>query len=108
MLVLIDFIKAPNYGSERELRLILDPNDGTLKARNIQHYERNNEAISFIFMTFRLPDTKRLSLEDIKIGPMASFHDEKKYLENLLNEHGYGKNFEDRPLITQSISRFEK
>lgn len=108
LLVLIDFIKAPNYSSERELRLIIDPNDGTLKVRNIQHCERNNETISFIFMDFRMPDTKRLSLEEIKIGPMASFHDEKKYLENLLNELGYGKNYEDRPLITQSISRFEK
>lgn len=108
LLVLINFIKAPNYSSERELRLMLDPNDNTLKVRNIQNFDRNNETISFIVMDFSMPDTKRLSLKEIKIGPMASFNNEKKYLENLLNELGYGKNYEDRPLITQAISRLEK
>ncbi|MBW2739497.1 MAG: DUF2971 domain-containing protein [Deltaproteobacteria bacterium] len=108
LLVLIDFIKAPTYSSERELRLILDPNDVTLKARNIQHYQRNNETISFIFMDFRMPDTKRLSLAEIKIGPMASFYDEKVFLEGLLNELGYGSNYGDQPRITQSASRCGK
>ena len=108
LLVLINFIKAPTYSSEREFRLFLDPNDGTLKARNIQHYEQNNETVSFIFMDFRMPDTKRLSLAEIKIGPMASFHDEKIFLEGLLNELGYGSNYGDQPRITQSALRREK
>ena len=49
-----------------------------------------------------MPDTKRLSLGEIKIGPMASFHDEEIYLEGLLKELGYGRNYEDQPRITQS------
>lgn len=102
LLVLIDFIKAPTYSSEREFRLILDPNDGTLKAPNIQHYERDNEPIPFIFMDLRMPDTGRLPLTEIRVGPKASFQDEKAFLEDLLNELGYGSNHGDRPRITQS------
>ena len=108
LLVLIDFIKAPTYSSEREFRLIQDPNDGTLNARNIQHYKRDNETISFIFMDLRMPDTKRLSLVEITVGPMASFQDEKVFLEGLLNELGYGSNYGDRPRITQSALRSGK
>ena len=102
LLVLIDFIKAPTYSSEREFRLILNPNDGTLKAHNIQHYERDNEPIPSIFMDLRMPDTKRLPLTEIRVGPKASFQDEKAFLEDLLNELGYGSNHGDRPRITQS------
>ena len=102
LLVLIDFIKAPTYSSEREFRLILDPNDGTLKAPNIQHYERDNEPIPFIFMDLRVPDTRRLPLKEIRVGPKAAFQDEKAFLEDLLNELGYGSNHGDQPRITQS------
>ncbi len=45
LLVLIDFIKAPTYTSEREIRLFLDSNDGTLIASNIQYFEHDNESI---------------------------------------------------------------
>jgi len=103
LLVLIDFIKAPTYSSEREFRLILDPNDGTLKARNIQHYERHNESIPFIFMDLRMPETSRLPLTEITIGPKASFQDQKAFLEDLLNKLGYSSNFGDRPLIKKSL-----
>ncbi len=103
MLVLIDFIKAPIYSSEREFRLILDPNDDTLKARNIQNYKRDNESISFIFMDLRMPDTRRLPLAEVRVSPMASFQDEKKFLEDLLNELGYGSKYGDRPWIIQSV-----
>ena len=102
LLVLIDFIKAPTYSSEREFRLILDPNDGTLKARNIQHYKRDNEPISYILMDLRMQDTRRLPLAEIRVGPKASFQNEKVFLEDLLNELGYGSNYGDRPRITQS------
>ena len=102
LLVLIDFIKAPTYSSEREFRLILDPNDGTLKAPNIQNYERDNEPIPFIFMDLRMLDTRRLPLTEIRVGPKASFQDEKAFLEDLLNELGYGSNHGDWPRITQS------
>ncbi len=61
LLTLINFIKAPVYSSEREMRLFLDPNDGT-------------------------------SLN------------ERAFLEDLLDELGYGSNYRDRPLITQSLT----
>ena len=102
LLVLIDFIKAPAYSSEREFRLILDPNDGTLKAPNIHHYKRDNELIPFIFMDLRMPDTRRLPLAEIRVGPKASFQDEKVFLVDLLNELGYGSNYGDRPRIKSS------
>jgi hypothetical protein len=102
LLTLIDFIKAPTYNSEREVRLILDPNDGTLKASHIQYYARNNESIPFIFMDLRNPKTRRLPLAEIKVGPSASFFEEKAFLEELLDELGYGSNYGDWPRITQS------
>ena len=102
LLTLIDFIKAPTYNSEREIRLFLDPNDGTLKASHIQYYARNTESIPFIFMDLRNPKTRRLPLAEIKVGPSASFSEEKAFLEALLDELGYGSNYGDRPRITQS------
>ena len=102
LLVLINFIKSPTYNSEREMRLFLDPNNGTLKASDIQSYERDNESIPFIFINLCTPTTKRLPLAEIKIGPNAAFREKKRFLENLLNELGYGSNFPDRPLITRS------
>lgn len=105
LLVLIDFIKAPTYSSEREFRLILDPNDSTLGARNIQHYKRDSETVPFIFMDLRMLDTKRLPLAEITVGPKASFREEKVFLEGLLNELGYGSNHGHRPRITQSALR---
>jgi hypothetical protein len=82
--------------------LILDPNDGTLKASHIQYYARNNESIPFSFMDLRNPKTRRLPLAEIKVGPSASFFEEKAFLEDLLDELGYGSNYGDRPRITQS------
>jgi len=102
LLALIDFIKAPTYGSEREFRLILDPNDGTLKSPHIQYYEQDNESIPFIFMDLRCPNTRRFPLDEIKVGPKASFPEEKVFLEDLLDELGYGSDHRDRPRITQS------
>jgi hypothetical protein len=103
LLSLIDFIKNPIYKSEREIRLFLDPNDGTLNAPHIQHYERDNESMPFIFMDLRNPKTRRLPLAEIKVGPKASFPEEKAVLEDLLDELGYGSNYGGRPRITQSL-----
>lgn len=103
LLTLIDFIKSSVYSSERELRLFMDPNDGTLKAPNIQSFEREGETIPFVFIDFRSPDTKRLPLWEIMVGPKASLHAESAFLLNLLNELGYEKNIGDWPRITQSL-----
>jgi Protein of unknown function (DUF2971) len=103
LLSLIDFIKNPIYKSEREIRLILDPNDGTLNAPYIQRYERDKKSIPFIFMDLRNPKTSRLPLAEVKVGPKASFPEEKAFIADLLDELGYGTNFEDRPRITQSF-----
>lgn len=102
LLALIDFIKAPTYASESEFRLMLNPNDGTLKVPNLQHYKRDNETISFIFMDLRMPDTRRLPLVEIRVGPNASFPEERVFLEDLLNNLGYSSSFGDRPLVTKS------
>jgi hypothetical protein len=108
LLTLIDFIKAPTYSSERELRLFLDPNSGTLKATNIQYFERKGEVIPFVFIDFRNPDTRRLPLAEIKVGPKATFPVESAFLNNLLDELGYDKNIGNWPRITQSlIAKFE-
>lgn len=103
LLTLMDFIKAPIYKSEREIRLILDPNDGTLKALHVQYYERDNESMPFIFMDLCNPKTRHLPLAEIKVGPKASFHEENAFIEELLDELGYMSNCDDRPRVTQSL-----
>lgn len=100
---LIDFMKAPSFSGEQEFRLIIDPNDGTLMARDVQHYENGAEIIPFVFIDLRDRDTKRLPLAEIKVGPSAAFHEEKPFLEKLLDELGYGCT-RDRPTITQSLA----
>ena len=91
LLTLIDFIKAPIYSSEREIRLILDSNDGTLKSRNIQYYERLNEKIPFVFIDFCNQKAVQIPLVEILIGPKASFDIEKPFLENLLDEISFNR-----------------
>lgn len=102
LFAMIDFIKSPTYSSEREMRLFLDPNDGTLKAQKIEYFKRGNESIPFIFFDLRNPTTRRLLLDEIKVGPNASFLKNKAFLQDLLDELGYGNNYEDRPRIVQS------
>ncbi|MEK9136990.1 MAG: DUF2971 domain-containing protein, partial [Bacteroidota bacterium] len=103
LIVLTDFLKTQIYSSEREFRLMLDANDGTLEAPHIQQYEREDESTPFIFLDLRSPKTGRLTLAEIKVGPRASFPEEKAFLEELLDELGYGSNQKDRPQITQSL-----
>ena len=107
LLSLIDFIKNPIYESEREIRLILDPNDGTLNAPHTRSYERDNELIPFIFMDLRNPKTTRLPLAEIKVGPNAFFPEEKAFVEDLIQELGYGSNYGDLPRITQSLNAMD-
>ncbi len=54
-------------------------------------------------MDLRIPETRRLPLAEIRVGPKASFTEEKVFLEELLDELGYGVNYGDRPRITQSL-----
>ena len=99
---IIDFIKAPMYSREREMRLFLDPNDGTQKASNVQYCKRDNERVPFIFLDMRSPRTKRIPIVEIRVGPEASFLNKQFFLDDLLDELGYGSGFRDRPLITRS------
>jgi hypothetical protein len=98
---LSDFIKHPSYSSEREVRLMFDPNDGTLKAPNIQYYQHANESIPFIFFDMRDPITGRLPLAEIRVGPKASFTKEQRFLEDLLKSLDYGNSM-DWPRISRS------
>ncbi len=102
LLTIIDFIKTSDYSREREIRMMLDSNDGTLKVSNIQYYEKDDESIPFIFMDLCDPITKRLTLEEIWIGPKALFTEEKIFVEGLLDELGYGSNYKDRPRFSHS------
>jgi hypothetical protein len=102
---LIDFIKAPSYSRERELRLIMDRNDGTFNAPNLQYYERNNQRIPYVFVDLRNPTTGRLPLAEIMVGPSGSFSEREAYLSRLLKELGYDKGCADCPQITRSIKR---
>jgi hypothetical protein len=102
---LIDFIKAPSYSRERELRLFMDPNDGTFNAPNLQYYERNNKMIPYIFVDLRNPTTGRLPLAEIMVGPNGPFSEREAYLTQLLNELWYGEGCADCPRITRSSNR---
>lgn len=98
---LIDFMKAPSFSSEHEFRLILDPNDGTLMANDVQHYQSGEQIIPFVFIDLRDCETKRLPLAEINFGPSASFQEEKAFLKDLLDELGYKSNYGRQ--VTQSM-----
>jgi len=102
LFVAIDFIKAPHYSSEREMRLMLDSNNGTLNASKIQYYERNNQSIPYIFMDLRNPNTGCIPLAEVRIGPKGNFSEKKVFLNSLLDELGYKNNSSDMPRIIQS------
>ena len=102
IVTLIDFIKAPKYASEREMRLFLDPGDGTMKARDVQYYDRAGQSIPYIFLDLRSPITGWLPLAQIKVGPKASFPQALDFVEHLLDDLGYGSDCKDRPPIVQS------
>ena len=102
LLTLIDLFKAQTHSREREMRLFVDPNSGTLDASNVQHYERDNELIPFVFMNLCSPHTGQLPLAEIKIGPNAAFAESRRFIECLLNELGYRSNLPDYPRITRS------
>jgi hypothetical protein len=103
LLVMIDFIKSERFSSEKEIRLILDANDGTLAPSRVEHYIKGEKQIPFVFLNLCSPVTKRLPLAEIKIWPNASFSREKRYVEDLLNELGYGMDFNDIPTISKSL-----
>jgi len=103
LLVLIDFIKSEMYISEKEIRLILDANDATLAPSRVEYYKRGDKSIPFVFLNLCSPDTNRLPLEEIKIGPNASFANERKFVKDLLNDLGYGSEYRDEPIISKSL-----
>jgi len=103
LLVLIDFIKSERYASEKEIRFILDANDANLAPSKVEYYKRGDKTIPFVFLNLCSPDTKRLPLAEIKVGPNASFAQEKRYVEGMLNELGYGLDFDDDPSISKSL-----
>ena len=102
LFVLINFIKAPQYYREREMRLFLDPNKGTLEATNIQYFQTRDTSVPFIFVNLCDPITNRLPIADIKVGPTAVFAEKKRIVESLLIELGYGNHHEDRPEVTRT------
>jgi hypothetical protein len=97
----IDFIKHPDYRSECEMRIMRDPNDGTLNAQDIRHFSRGGLSVPYLFFDLRNPSTGRLPLDEIIIGPNAASPDEILYVERLLDGIRYGSRA-DRPKVVQS------
>lgn len=73
---------------------------------NVQYYKRGSTSIPFVLMDMRDLQTKRLPLSEIKIGPKASFDREKEFLDDLLDDLGYGNEYNDRPQISQLSAKF--
>ncbi len=96
-----NFMKSDDLSFEREMRLFYSTTDLTVSQLNVQYDERDNISIPFVFMDMRDTETKRLPLSEITIGPKASFDREKDFLDDILNDLGYGNNNNDRPNINQ-------
>ena len=94
-----NFMKSDDLSFEREIRLFYSTTDLTVSQLNVQYYKRDSISIPFILMDMRDTKTKKLPLSEILIGPMASFDREKDFLDDLLNDLGYGNNYNDRPNI---------
>ncbi|MDP8243593.1 MAG: DUF2971 domain-containing protein [Candidatus Hinthialibacter antarcticus] len=100
--VISDFIKSPEYSSEREMRVFIDFNDGTLEAKNIRFFEKNGKSIPYLMFDFRNPQTKILPICEIKVGPKATFEIEKKFVEERLADIKPNWGDSVYPRITQS------
>ena len=96
-----NFMKSETFSYEREMRLFYSTTDLTVSQLNVEYFERGSTSIPFVLMDMRDPQTKRLPLSEIKIGPEASFRKEKKFLDDLLDDLGYGDKYNDRPQIGQ-------
>ena len=94
-------MKSETIRFEREMRLFHSTTDLTVSQLNVQYYKRGSTSIPFVLMDMRDLKTKRLPLSEIKIGPEASFDREKEFLDDLLDDLGYGNNYNDRPHINQ-------
>ncbi len=102
LLTMSNFLKSEDFSFEREMRLFYSTTDRTTSQLKIKQYKRGNASIPFVLMNLRDPKTNRLPLSEIRIGPKASFEEEKRFLHNLLNDFGYGETHNDRPNIYQS------
>jgi len=99
---LINFIKAPIFEREAELRLMLDPNDGTMNASNLEYFDRSGESIPYLMLQLRDPNTGLLPLAGVRVGPSASFQNERAYLVEQFTKHGYMDVPGNQPRIWQS------
>lgn len=103
IVVCIDFIKHPRFESEREQRIIMNPNDGTFGVQNIRHYDRNGTTVPYLFFDLRDPHTGCLPLTEIIVGPNATFPDGIAFVEQLLDDNRYGDIGDSgRPRVIQS------
>lgn len=103
MMVCADYIKHPDYASEREMRVIMSQNDGTIEAKDVRHYMRGDECVPYLFFDLKEPITGRLPIKEIIVGPNAPFRESFRIVEGLLDELNYGSGgFADRPEIVRS------
>jgi hypothetical protein len=96
-----NFMKSETLSFEREMRLFYSTTDLTVSQLNVQYYKIDSISLPFVLMDMRDTKTKRLPLSEITIGPKASFDREKDFLNDLLDDLGYGNNYNDRPNINQ-------
>lgn len=96
-----NFMKSKTFSYEREMRLFYSTTDLTVSQLNVDYFERGSKSIPYFIMDMRDPQTKRLPISEIKIGPEASSRKEKKFLDDLLDDLGYGDKYNDRPPISQ-------
>jgi hypothetical protein len=104
IIVYIDFIKHPLFESERELRIIMNPNNSTLEAQNIRYYQRGQAEVPYLLFDLRDPLTGRLPLAEIIVGPNATVPGAIALVEGLLDETEYGSCVDsDRPKVVRSL-----
>ncbi len=102
LFVLINFIKRPSFGSEREIRLMINANDGTLLAPDVQYYKRGDDSVPYVLIDLITPKTGLIPIEEIKIGPKVPVGQARRFIGDLILQLGYGNRNEYWPQISQS------
>lgn len=98
-----DFMKDPEYTSEKEIRFIWNPNEKRYPHKEVKHFQRGDEKVPFLLFDLRSSITNRLPLQEIRVGPNALFSKELDFVQSLLDELGYGRGIhQDRPRIVAS------
>jgi Protein of unknown function (DUF2971) len=89
--MLITIFKQEKFHSEKEIRIMIDLNDGGINMSTNQYYEKNGNRIPYYMIDLCNETSKIMPIAEVVIGNKI-FNDGKvSEIETMLDKHGYNK-----------------